>query len=204
MEGQRVPPSPAFEGQRSNDHQWHNSGYPTQKSREQLSCSAGILHALNLWGWHISQGALIFLSPCEQRHGTPNPRGSWWVAGAGVPRLAKGIFKSSAPLNLTWHGALVAQPKHLRWPGQHCPHLCHHRDLRISLPSIPAAHKAIERLSSSHTYRPSCRSWPSRPAQVANLQLTGQALSRCDSIPGQQAEPLAPFMSCSQRDYACK
>lgn len=36
------------------------------------------------------------------------------------------------------------------------------------------------------------QSWPSRPAQVANLQLTGQALSSQASVAGLQAEPAAP------------
>ena len=132
------------------------------------------------------------------------------MARAGVPKLAKGIFKQRTPLNLTWHSAFVAVPRHLCWPGQRCPHLGHHRDrvcdLWTSLPPTAAAHKATACPSSSHTYRlrRSCQSWPSRPAQLANPQLTGQALSRRDSIPGQPAEPLAPCMSCSQRDCACK
>lgn len=181
-----------------------------EEQRTGEGCRAGTLHPLCPRSWHVCQGALIFLSPCKWRHRTPKLRGSWCVARAGVPRLSKGIFKLSAPLNLTWHSALVAQATHLCWPGQHCPHLGHHRDrvcgLRISLPSTAAAHEATKCPGSSHTYRlrRNCQSWPSRPARVANPQLTGQALSRWDSIPRRQAEPLAAFVSCSQRDYACK
>lgn len=71
--------------------------------------------------------------------GIPSPRGSCWVARASAPRLAKGLFKPGAPLNLTWHSALVAQPR----PGQHCPYLGHLRDWQGSpcyqLPSARAA-----------------------------------------------------------------
>lgn len=158
MEEQHVPPSPAFKGQKSNNHQWHDSGYPTQKSREWLRAAeqAPSNPCAHRAGMYV-RVPLIFLSPCKWRHGTPNPGGSWWVARAGVPRPAKGIFKPSPPLNLPWQSALVAQPRHLCWPGQHCPHLGHHWDhvcsLRISMLSITAAHKATECLSSSHTYR---------------------------------------------------
>lgn len=73
-----------------------------QKSREQLRAAeqAPSIPCARGAGTYVRR-ALIFFSPCEWRHGTPKPRGSWWVARAGVLKPAKGIFKPSAPLNLT-------------------------------------------------------------------------------------------------------
>lgn len=131
MEGHHGPPLQLFKGRRATVISGPTQVSSSEEQRAAQSCRQGTLHPLCPQRTPVTteaRGSLIFLSSCEWRHRTLKPRGRWWISRTGVPKLTKGILKPRSPLNLTWHRALVAQPRHLRWPDQHSPCPGHHRD----------------------------------------------------------------------------